>query len=145
MELNISGRSEGLAASSAINDFFIREGTATHLLNANISTLKDLSLPFESLGIFVEALNHTLPSSIPILIASQKKLIRTQSGKFQKMYDFTISNAYYQLGRVPRNRAVASALLRIADQIKTEFCSNGGEALASEFQAVANSILAPAA
>jgi hypothetical protein len=121
MQLNISGRSVGLAAASALNDFFIREGTATCALQSQLRQLPVLSLPFAVLGIYIEAVDHTLPSSMPIAVRPQKRLVSTGIGGLQKVFELRIGNAYYQLGRDARNEAIRAALLSVAEALENEF------------------------
>jgi hypothetical protein len=137
MELIISGRSEGLAAASAINDFFIREGTATCVLQTHLKLLQMPSLPFQALGIYIEAMDHTKPSSSPITVDPQKKLVGSRSGQSQKMYELTIGNGYYQLDAPARRAAICSALLSIAENLDAEFPSADGRALADRIRSVA--------
>jgi len=137
MDLVVSGRSEGLAAASAINDFMIRERTVTSVLQVDLKSLPALSLPFEILGIYVEAIDHTKPSDLPIAVHPQKKLVRARSGPSQKMYELTIGNAYYQLDAPARRRAICGALLSIAESLDAEFSSPDGRALAERIRSVA--------
>lgn len=137
MDLIISGRSEGLAAASAINDFMIREGTVTSVLQTHLKVLQAPSLPFEILGIYVEAIDHTKPSDLPIVVRPQKKLVRSRSGPSQKMYELTIGNAYYQLDAPARREAICRALLSIAVSLDAEFPSAEGRALAGRIRSVA--------
>ncbi|WP_395681565.1 hypothetical protein [Dokdonella sp.] len=137
MELIISGRSEGLAAASAINDFFIREGTAMYVLQTHLKLLQMPSLPFHALGIYIEALDHTKPSSSPITVQPQKKLVGSRSGQSQKMYELTIGNGYYQLDAPARRAAICSAFVSIAESLDAEFPSADGRALADRIRSVA--------
>jgi hypothetical protein len=139
MELIISGRSEGFAAASAINDFFSREGTATYVLQTRLKLLSAPSLPFQALGIYIEALDHTKPSSSPTTVQPQKKLVGSRSGQSQKMYELTIGNGYYQLDAPARHAAICSALVSIAESLDAEFPSADGRALADRIRSVAQS------
>lgn len=56
--LSVSGRAEGLAASSNIKLFSIKEGSITKSIDDELMLHPHLELPFEVLSVFIEAKPH---------------------------------------------------------------------------------------
>ena len=134
MELRVSGRSAGLAAASAIDDFSLRDGTIIHRVGTGLARVADPALPFGILALYVEALGHGTPNAVAIHVRSRKKLLRAPDGALQKLYEFTIGNTYYRLDRAARDEAIHAALLSIADSLHAEFPSPGMVALTQQIR-----------
>lgn len=123
IELSISGRSEGLAASSNIAMFSARGGSITDLLTHRLHASADIALPFGVLGIWIEALDHTEERvrAEDIEVDSVKKLMKHHTGSVQKLFELTIGNSFYRLSTGEKRLAIARAFSRIAKLVAEEF------------------------
>lgn len=123
IELSISGRSEGLAASSNIAVFYARDGSITDLLSHRLRSSVDITLSFGVLGIWIEALDHTDERVLAddIEVESVKKLMKHHSGSLQKLFELTIGNSFYRLSTGEKRLAIARAFSRVAKLVAEEF------------------------
>ena len=145
--VSVSGRSDGLVASSNINMFLLTEGTIGRLLSERLSRLPEIELPFEVLTFFVEAKSHTAPQrpnqeGKGIRVRSQKELMRFKTGQLQKVFELVIDNGnFYQLTRERKQGAIANAFETIAAKIAKEFPSQSGIMLSNEITLAARDYL----
>ena len=132
IELSISGRSEGLAASSNISILSIRDGSITELLANRLVNESQIALPFRVLGIWVEALSHIDTRRDPgaVSVKSVTRLTRHRSGGSQKLFELTIGNSFYCLSSGDKAAAIARAFTQVASAIAQEFPDHNGLALA---------------
>ena len=132
----MSGRAEGLAACSAMEFFSLTEGTITDNLSRKVGDSIGISLPFEILTIYVEALPHDLKLSMPaahdIKVRSVRKLGRFRTGQTMKVFEFTLTyDNFYSLSSPERRDRAAAAFLKMAELTRKEFRNDDGERLAS--------------
>jgi hypothetical protein len=132
IEVSISGRSVGLAASSNINIFSVQDDNIAGILARKLGARPEIELPFGIIGIYVEALDHKIEnvSEEVIELKSIKKLMKHNSGKAQKMFELTIASSFYVLSVEQKMIAIARAFASISKYISVEFPTQGGLALA---------------
>lgn len=129
--LSISGHAEGLAASSNIKLFSIKEGSITKLIDDELLARQDLQLPFEVLSIFVEAKPHgpdsRTGSGSTISVSAIQGILKFHTGQPQKAYVLKLQGErFYSLGEGEKKRAIADAFDKVSSRIKKDFPETGG-------------------
>jgi len=146
IELAISGRSEGLAASSAITFFWVSDGSITQILSDKLSNHPEIELPFQILGIYVEAISHDAVAPHAqggIGVKEVKRLSRFHTGQMQKLFELTISKEnFYSLPRAMKESSAVEAFKQIAETIKKKYEDSNGESLAALINEAADEYLA---
>lgn len=134
IRLSVAGRSEGLAASSAIGRFSIAGESITRRLADKLDSAADLCLPFEVLTIHVEALAHGQASNAmgpQILVKDVARLGRFHTGQANKTYELTLGESnFYSLGEPERRERIADAFARIAQLVRGRYAGEDAERLA---------------
>jgi len=132
MDVNVSGRSVGLAASSNINIFSVQDNHITGILARKLHSRDDIELPFGIIGIYVEALDHKIERTSGEVIETRsiKKFMKHHSGKAQKMFELTIGSSFYVLSSQQKKAAIAQAFSAVSKNIAEEFPNPCGLALA---------------
>lgn len=145
IELSVSGRSEGLVASSAVKFFWVSDRSITKILSDKLRDCPEIEMPFQILGIYVEAISHnviTTHQQSEIGVKEVRRLSKFHTGQVQKIFELTLSEAnFYSLHEGMRRRNVAEAFKRVAAAIKVGYADDNGERLATLISSAANEYL----
>lgn len=134
--LSISGHAEGLAASSSIKLFSIKEGSITKLIDEELQLQPLLKLPFEVLSIFVEAKPHGAASRIgngpEISVSTIPGILKFHAGQPQKAYVLKLEGErFYPLSEGKKSEAIANSFDKVSLKIKKDFPGDGGGQLSA--------------
>ena len=132
--LSVSGHAEGLAASSNIKFFSIKEGSITKSIDDELMLHPHLELPFEVLSIFVEAKPHgpasRTGSGSTISVSAISGILKFHTGQAQKAYVLKLEGErFYSLDQGEKQKAIADAFDKVSSKIKKDFPGADGNVL----------------
>lgn len=132
IEVSVSGHAEGLVASSAIDFFLMVDGSITRILSDKLKNNPGVNLPFQVLGIYVDAVPHDAKSDglAEIEVRDVRRLVKFRTGQIQKVFELVISSEnFYGLSVSERRKKAAGAFRKVSAMVSERYPDADGRRL----------------